>query len=129
MCQVVFSLSDEHKHVERPQCKLSVYMRMHNSFYFSVCACLSVYWLSFSSGAEWQRTGVIGSSLSPQTGGTFHHRRISFQFSKLCNTSDAIKFFSQTPGEKNASQQLFNHPLTALWSANELPYAVRKTQG
>lgn len=76
---------------------------------------MSVVWLRFSSGGEWQRTGVIGSSLSPQTDGTFHHRGISFQFSKPCNTSDTINkvFFSNT-GRKNASQQLFNHPFDCL---------------
>ena len=65
----------------------------------SVCVCVCVSeWSCYSSGGEWQRTGVIGSSLSPQTGGTFHHRGISFQFSKPRHTSDAINkvFFFQT---------------------------------
>lgn len=86
--------------------------------------------LCFLSGREWQRTGVIGSFLSPQTGGTFHHRGISFQFSKPRHTSDAInKVFFQTRGGKMQVSSYLIIPLIALQRENKLPCAVggRKT--
>lgn len=80
-----------------------------------------------SSVAVWQRTGIIGSSLSPQTGGTFHHRGISFQFSKPCHTSDAInKVFFRNTGGKNASQQLFNHPFDCLAEREQAPLCSQR---
>lgn len=99
----------------------------------------------FSVGAHWresmwdelflqwrrvarERTGVIGSSLSPQTGGTFHHGGISFQFSKPCHTSDAINksFFFQTQGGKK--MQVSSYLIISLIASrreNKLSCAVR----
>lgn len=78
-----------------------VHVCVYSFLFLCVCVCE---WSCYSSGGEWQRTGVIGSSLSPQTGGTFHHRGISFQFSKPRHTSDAINkvffFFSKHGEEK-----------------------------
>ena len=106
MCQVVFTLSDENKHVEQPpryKSRAFLYLR-------------------FSGEGEWQRTGVIGSSLSPQTGRTFHHRGISFQFSKPRHTSDAINkvFFPQTRGGKMQVSSYLIIPLIALRREKEL---------
>lgn len=102
-------------------------MCAHVCFYSIACVCGSAARLRVSSGGEWQRTGVIGSSLSPQTGGTFHHRGISFQFSKPRNTSDTINklFFSNT-GRKNASQQLFNHPFDCLAEREHAPLCSQR---
>lgn len=83
-----------------------------------VCEWVSIAWSCFSSGGEWQRTGVIGR--------TFHHWGISFQFSKLYRTSDAInKVFSQTRGGKMQVSSYLIIPLIALRRENELPCAVR----
>lgn len=93
----------------------------HACFYF--CEGAQVKCFCFSSGGEWQRTGVIGSSLSPQTSETLYHRRISFQFSKSCHTSGTIKkvFFPPNTRRKNASQQLFNHPFDCLAVREQAP--------
>lgn len=104
---------------------MCVHVRAHSSLFLCVCV-MSVVWLHFSSRGEWQRTGVIGSSLSPQTGGTFHHRGISFQFSKPCHTSDAInKVFFQTRGGKMQVSSYLIIPLIALRRENKFPCAVR----
>lgn len=94
---------------------------VYSFLFLCVCVCE---WSCYSSGGEWQRTGVIGSSLSPQTGGTFHHRGISFQFSKPRHTSDAINkvfFFFPNTAKKNASQQLFNHPFDCFQEREQAP--------
>ncbi len=90
---------------------------------------MSVAWPCLSGRGEWPRTGVIGSSLSPQTGGTFHHRGISFQFSKPHNTSDAIyKVFFQTRGGKTHVSSYLIIPLIAPRRENKLPCSEKKTR-
>lgn len=123
MCQVIFSLSHEHKHREhhaegagrvRARAHLLLFQcGAHERERVCGTSVAAVVFLQRRRVAR-ERTGVIGSSLSPQTGGTFHHRGISFQFSKPRRTSDAINkvFFPNTGSKKKiASQQLFNHPL------------------
>lgn len=129
MCQVVFSSSDEHKYIEQPAVWIVCNcLCMHSCFYF--CAGSQVKCFCFSSGGERQWTGVIGSSLSPQTSEILHHRGISFQFSKSCHTSDTINkvffFPPQTQGGKMQVSSYLIIPLIALQRENKLPWAVRE---
>lgn len=125
MCQVVFTLSDEHKHVQQPAVWL-VGIRVRAYLFLFLCGGVREGWLYFSSRGEWQRTGIIGSSLSPQTGRTFHHRGISFQFSKPRHTSDAInKVFLQTLGGKMQVSSYLIIPLISSWREPKCFRAVR----
>lgn len=69
-------------------CQMST--NTYSSLQYELCAYERVCIFVSTAEKSGRGHGVIGSSLSPQTGGTFHHRGISFQFSKPCHTSDTI---------------------------------------
>lgn len=92
--------------------------------FYCVCLCEYSLGLRFSSGGEWQRTGVIGSSLSPQTGLFIIEGSASIFLSRASLQTQTTKFFSsQTLGGKMQVSSYLIILLNALRRKNKLPCA------
>lgn len=101
MCQFVFSLSDGHKHVEQPAVRV-VCIHVRAYLFLFLCGCVTgcsvAVFLQRRRVAEDRGNWLFFVTSDRQD---FHHRGISFQFSKPHHTSDAInKVFFPNGEEK-----------------------------